>query len=49
MPGFVNVVGTLRGTLGQPEKNPGTRFKCAADIFSNITDCEIQLPGMLID
>jgi len=48
MPCLVNVFGTFRGTWDQPDKNPGTLFQCMADIFSNITNCEIQRPGMLI-
>jgi len=41
MPGFVNVLDTLRGTWNQPDRNPGAVFGCAADSFSNITYCEI--------
>jgi hypothetical protein len=48
MPGFVNVRGTLPGTWDQPNNNPYAVCRCAAVIFSNITDCEIQWPGMLI-
>jgi hypothetical protein len=48
MPGFVNVLDTLRGTWAQPDKNPGALFRCTADIVLNITNCEIQRPGMLI-
>jgi hypothetical protein len=48
MPGFVNVLGTLRGTWAQPDKNPGAFFRCTADIISNITNCEIQRARMLI-
>jgi len=48
MPGFVNVLGTIRGTWEQPDKNTGALCWCAADIFSNITNCEIQQLGMLI-
>jgi hypothetical protein len=33
--------------MHQPKKNPGALFKCLADNFSNITNCEIQWPGML--
>jgi hypothetical protein len=45
---FVNGCGTIEGTGDQPDMNPGVFFKCMADIFSNITNCEIQQPGMLI-
>ena len=48
MPCFVNVLGTLWGTWDQPDKNPGALFWCAVDNFSNIANCEIQRPGMLI-
>ena len=48
MPSIVNVFGTFRGTLHQPDKNPGALFWCTADIFSNITNCDIQRPGMMI-
>jgi hypothetical protein len=48
MPGFVNVLGTFRGTWDQPNKNPGEFFWCAADTFWNSTNCKIQWPGMLI-
>jgi len=44
----MNVFATFWGTGDQPERNPGTLFSCAADIFSNITNCEIQRQGMLI-
>ena len=48
IPGFVIVLDTFWGSLDQPENNPGGLFRCEADIFSNITNCEIQRPGMLI-
>jgi hypothetical protein len=48
MPCFVNVLSTFRGTWDQPDKNPGLLFWCAADIFLNINNCEIQWSGMLI-
>jgi hypothetical protein len=48
MPCFVNVSGTLRGQWNQPNQNPEVLFCCAVDIFWNITNCEIQWPGMLI-
>jgi len=40
--------GTFRGTWDQPDKNPGAHSWYTADIFSNITDREIQRPGMRI-
>ena len=48
MPCVVNVFGTFWGMWDQPDENPGALFWCTADIFSNITDREIQRPGMLI-
>jgi len=48
MPCLVNVFGTFRGTWDQPDKNPGALFGCMADIILNITDREIQQPGLLI-
>jgi len=48
MPCSVRMFGTYSGTGDQPNANPGAHFRCAADIFSNITNREIQLPGMLI-
>jgi len=48
MPCFNSVFGTFRGTGNEPDKNPGALFTCAVDIFSNITNCEMQWPGMLI-
>jgi hypothetical protein len=38
----------FRGTGDQPNKNPHMRFSCVADIFPNISNLEIQWPGMLI-
>jgi hypothetical protein len=48
MPWFVNIIGTLQGTWDQPDENSGALIWCAADIFSNITNCEIQWPVLLI-
>ena len=48
MPCLVNGFGTFQGTWDQPDKNPGALFRCAADNFSNITNCKIQRPGMLV-
>jgi hypothetical protein len=38
---------TIQATWNQPNGNQGTLFRCMADIVSNITNCEIQRPGML--
>jgi hypothetical protein len=48
MPCLVNVFRTFWGTSDQPNKNPGARFWCMADIFSHIAKCEIQQRCMLI-
>jgi len=48
MPCPVSNYGTFRRTGDQPNKNPGALFRCTADIFLNITDREIQRPGMLV-
>jgi hypothetical protein len=48
MPSLANVFGTFRGTCDQPDKNPGLVIWGTADIFSNITNCDIQWLGMLI-
>jgi hypothetical protein len=48
MPGFVNVLGTLWGSWDPADENPHALFGSTIDIFSNITNCEIQRPGMLI-
>jgi len=48
MPCLVNEIGTFRETWDQPDINSEAVFWCAADIFSNITKCEIQWPGMLV-
>jgi len=48
MPWLISIYGTFRMTGDQPNKNPGTVFRCTADIFSNITDHEIKQPGMLV-
>jgi len=38
LPCLVRIFGTFRGTGDQPDKNPVEYFRCAADIFSNITN-----------
>jgi hypothetical protein len=48
MPCLVNVLGKFQGTWDQPDKNPGALFRCKADILLNISNCEIQRPGMLM-
>jgi len=48
MPCLVHLLGNFRGTWNQPKGNRGALFRCPADIFSNISKCEIQRPGMLI-
>ena len=48
MPCLINVFGTFRWTWNQPDKNPGALFSWKAEIISNVTNCEIQRPGMLI-
>jgi len=47
MPCLVSIFGTFRRTGDQPNKHPGALCRCTADIFSIITDYEIQRPGML--
>ena len=39
---------TFRRTGDQPNKNPGALSRCMADILLNITDHEMQQPGMLV-
>ena len=48
MPCLVSIFGNFQGTGDQPNKNPGALLGCTADIISNITNCEITRPGMLI-
>jgi len=45
---LVSIFGTFRGTWDQPNEILAARFRCLLDIFSNITNCEIKRPGMLI-
>jgi hypothetical protein len=40
--------GTFRGTWDPSNKNPFALYRCSADIFWNITNREIQWPGLLI-
>ena len=48
MPCPVSIFGTFRRAGDQPNKNPGALVRCMADTFSNITDREIQRPGILV-
>jgi len=48
MPCFMNVFRTVQGTWDLADHNQGILFRCAAHIFLNITNCEMQPPDMLI-
>jgi hypothetical protein len=48
MPHLASIFGTFWWTGVQPNENPGKQFRCTADIFSNMTDHEIQQPGTLV-
>jgi len=48
MPCLISIFGTFRGTGDRPNENPGALFSSVVDIFSNITNREIQWPPMLI-
>jgi len=48
MPCLVSILGTFWGIWNQPNQNPAVLFWCTAHIFSNIANCEIQQPDMLI-
>jgi len=48
MPCLSSIFGIFQGTWDQPNKNAGVHVICAVDISSNITNCEIKWPGMLI-
>jgi len=48
MPCHICIFDTFWGTSNQPNENPGALHRCTADIFLNITNGEIQQPGMLI-
>jgi len=48
MPCLSSVFGTFQGTGDQPNENPGALFRCLADIFLNVINCEMQWPGILI-
>jgi len=47
MPCLVSIFGTFWRAGDQLNKNPGVLLRCMADMFSNITDREIQWPGMV--
>jgi len=44
----ISISVTMVGTCNQPNRDHGTTGSCAADIFWNITNCEVQWPGQLI-
>ena len=48
MPCIMDILGTFRGTWNQRNENAGAPDWCTADIFSNVTNRDIQRPGMLI-
>jgi len=48
IPCLISVFGTFWRTLNQLNNNPGVLFGCTVDIFSSITNREIQHQGMLI-
>ena len=48
MPCFVNIFGTCRGIWNESDQNPDALFRSLVDIFSNMTNRDIQWPGMLI-
>jgi len=45
---FIDVFGIFWGSSDQPHENLGTLAGCLVDIVSNITDCEIWWPSLLI-
>ena len=47
MPYLISIVGTFWGSGDQPNENPGTLYRCPADVSTNITNHDIQWPGML--
>jgi len=44
----LNTFSTFRGTGYHPNHEQDVLYKSTADIFSNITDFEIQQPALLI-
>jgi hypothetical protein len=48
MPCLVSIFGTFPGTGDQQTEKTGVHFWCGVDIFSSITNHEIQQPGMLL-
>ena len=48
MPFLVSIFGTFHKTVDQPNNNPSALLRCTPDIFSNITDREIQRLGILV-
>jgi hypothetical protein len=49
MPWLISIFRTFQRTGDHLKKNPSPLVRCTADIISNITDREIQRPGMLVD
>jgi len=47
MPCLLSIFGTFQVIRDQLNENPGALCRCTAHIFSNITNCGIQWPGML--
>jgi len=45
---LISLFGTIQGTGDQPNENPDALYTCPADIFSNITSCDIQHPSLVI-
>jgi hypothetical protein len=48
MPCCVNVFGTFSGTSYHFDDIPEALFSCLMDGFSDVSNCVIQRPGMLI-
>jgi len=45
---IVSIFGIFRGSGDHQTKNPGAHCRCTSDIFSNIPDCQLQRPAMLV-
>jgi len=48
MPYLISIFVSFRGTYDQPNKTPDALFWCVANTLLNISNGEIQWPGMLI-
>jgi len=48
MPCIISIFARFQATWYQPNETPGALFRCPANIFSNVTNCEIPLPAMII-